>query len=90
MILRPPIPESATGDLLTRQASWINNRRIYDRDCLVRLAMVQANTDALATRLGASEGRELALAEAGPQDMMGHNMMQEQGGFGSDPDEGRD
>jgi len=52
--------------------------------------MVQANTDALAARLGATEGRELALAEAGPQDMMGHNMMQEQGGFGSDPDEGRD
>ncbi len=72
------------------EASWVNNRRIYDRDCLVRLAVLRANAAALGARLGAEDGLRIALADAGPQDMMGHNLMQEQGGFGSDPDEGRD
>ena len=71
-------------------ASWINNRRIYDRDCLVRLGVLRSHAAALAVRLGSEEGMEVALVDAGPQDMMGHNLMQEQGGFGSDPDEGRD
>jgi len=33
-------------------------------------------------------GRRLAAAAAGRQDMWGHNMMQEQGAFGADADDG--
>jgi hypothetical protein len=71
-------------------ATWINNRRVYDRDCLVRTSVLRARTSTFVERLGEESGRALALADAGRQDMMGHNLMQEQGGFGSDPDEGRD
>ena len=36
-------------------------------------------------------GAEVAIAACGKLDMEGHNMMQEQGAFGTDdPDEGRD
>lgn len=70
-------------------ASWMSQRMLYDRDCQVRQLCVQAAAEAYAERFGA-DGRALAIAEAGRLDMMGHNMMQENKGFGSDPDEGRD
>ena len=72
-------------------ASWMANRMIYDRDCMVRQLLRGASARGLeAYGLAADDAAALAAAHAGRLDMMGHNLMQEQGGFGSDPDEGRD
>lgn len=70
-------------------ATWMRTRLVYDRDCLVRQALAARASADLGARYGAA-GRDLAAAEAGRLDMMGHNMMQENTGFGDDNDEGRD
>ena len=70
-------------------ASWMRNRMMFDRDCQVRQLVASTTARALEDRYGEA-GRALATADAGRLDMMGHNMMQEQKGFGSDESEGRD
>ena len=70
-------------------ASWMNHRMQYDRDCQIRQTVSLASGQAMRARFGAA-GLALAQDADGRLDMAGHNLMQEQGGFGSDPDEGRD
>ena len=67
----------------------MRNRMMFDRDCQVRQLVASTTARALEDRYGEA-GRALATADAGRLDMMGHNMMQEQKGFGSDESEGRD
>ena len=67
----------------------MRNRMMFDRDCQVRQLVASTTARALEDRYGEA-GRALATADAGRLDMMGHNMMQEQTGFGSDESEGRD
>ena len=71
------------------ESSWMRTRQIYDRDCQVRQATTSARVAELGERYGAA-GRALATKAAGRLDMMGHNMMQEQKGFGDDAEDGRD
>lgn len=72
------------------RSSWMRTRLIFARDTLVRQYVVRAHGARLATRHG-DAGIEMALAAAGRLDMMGHNMMQENAGFGSgQDDDGRD
>jgi len=71
-------------------ATWMDTRLIFARDSQVRRQLAVAERAALEERHG-DAGAEVAIAACGKLDMEGHNMMQEQGAFGTDdPDEGRD
>lgn len=60
---------------VAEDASWMNQRMIYDRDCQVRQLLRMAEAHELDAQHGA-EGASLAAAHAGRLDMAGHNMMQ--------------
>lgn len=72
------------------EAAWMANRMMYDRDCQVRHAVYRAEAAELEARCGAPLGLRVAAANAGRQDMVGHNTLGLGMGHGYDDSDGRD
>lgn len=72
------------------EAAWMANRMMYDRDCQVRHAVYRTQAAELEGVCGVELALRVAAANAGRQDMVGHNTLGLGMGHGYDDSDGRD